>query len=264
MASRTNRSRPLETDSSEEIKDRESLAQTHEHHQSLQMTYRTASPEVVLQETYISAKDIAVERPIAVARNPPKNFGVVIHGLYRSGYPETADYAFIQGLKLKTIVTLVNKGLPDGYQKFVDSNHITHKIFDMSGTKKADIPIELMRSIMAVVGDRQNYPLLIHCNQGKHRTGCVVGVLRKAHEWDTDSIIQEYSKFAAPKVRETDVKYLAGFKPTSLNLQPPSLSMNTRKYILFVGVAFVALCSFMYSLDKLRGLPTPQPRSSSL
>ncbi|KAI5925466.1 tyrosine phosphatase family-domain-containing protein [Camillea tinctor] len=267
MTSRTNRNRSEEPESSEEMKGRVALVNIHEHHQShqsLQMTYRTASPEVVLQEAYISAKDIAVERPITMARNPPKNFGVVIQGLYRSGYPEIADYPFISTLKLKTIVTLVSKDLPDGYKQFVDSNCITHKVFDMTGTKKADIPIELMQSIMSVVSNRKNYPLLIHCNQGKHRTGCVVGVLRKAHEWDTNSIIQEYTKFAAPKIRETDVKYLTDFKASHLKSRSNGLSANSRRYFLFVGVAFIALCGFMYTFDQLRcWRPTSKPSFSS-
>ncbi|OTB04110.1 hypothetical protein M426DRAFT_30241, partial [Hypoxylon sp. CI-4A] len=142
---------------------------------------------------------------------PPTNFAVVLPGLYRSAYPQTPDYPFMQSLNLKTIVTLVGKELPDGFQQFISANRIKHEIFDMAGTKKADIPIKTMQSILAVISNPKNYPLLLHCNQGKHRTGCVVGVLRKTIEWDTASIISEYTKFAEPKVRETDVKYITNF-----------------------------------------------------
>lgn len=34
----------------------------------------------------------------------PANFGTVAPGIYRSSYPQEADYAFLQKLKLKTIV----------------------------------------------------------------------------------------------------------------------------------------------------------------
>ena len=37
----------------------------------------------------------------------------------------------------------------------------------MKGTKKEDIPIKTMKSILRLVLDRQNHPLLIHCNHGK-------------------------------------------------------------------------------------------------
>lgn len=34
----------------------------------------------------------------------PSNFGVVVPGVYRSSFPQSEDYGFIEGLKLKTIV----------------------------------------------------------------------------------------------------------------------------------------------------------------
>lgn len=34
----------------------------------------------------------------------PANFGIVVPGVYRSSFPQSEDYAFIESLKLKTIV----------------------------------------------------------------------------------------------------------------------------------------------------------------
>lgn len=34
----------------------------------------------------------------------PANFGIVVPGVYRSSFPQSEDYSFIGGLKLKTIV----------------------------------------------------------------------------------------------------------------------------------------------------------------
>ncbi|KAI1769809.1 tyrosine phosphatase family-domain-containing protein [Hypoxylon cercidicola] len=220
---------------------------------------RTDSPDVMLREAYVSAMDIAVERPLPLASKPPTNFAVVLPGLYRSAYPEAPDYPFMRTLNLKTIVTLVAKDLPDGFQEFMHTNRIAHRIFDMVGTKKAAIPVKTMQSILSVVNDRKNYPLLIHCNQGKHRTGCVVGVLRKINEWDTTSIIQEYSKFAEPKVRDTDVKYLTDFKLSDL----PGATLGSREvpYVLRTIYGMAMLASFtlyvwIYSNTKLLLLST--------
>ncbi|KAI1480820.1 tyrosine phosphatase family-domain-containing protein [Daldinia eschscholtzii] len=217
------------------------------------------SPDVVLRESYVSAKDIAVERPLLLSGTSPVNFAVVLPGLYRSGYPKAADYPFIRTLKLKTIVTLVGKDLPDGYQQFVEANHIKHEIFDMAGTKKAEIPIKTMRSILSIVSDRKNYPLLIHCNQGKHRTGCVVGILRKTNEWDTASIIREYTKFAEPKVRETDVKYITDFKVADIPRAVPKLTRAPYFVRTFYGMVMLAsfsLSVWVYSGAKLLILTT--------
>jgi tyrosine-protein phosphatase SIW14 len=34
--------------------------------------------------------------------------------------------------------------------------------------------------------------MLIHCDKGNHRTGCVVGCLRKLQRWSIASITNEY------------------------------------------------------------------------
>lgn len=63
--------------------------------------------------------------------------------------------------------TLVHKEFPRGYDAFLHRNGIQHAIFDMKGTKKESIPVATMESILRVVLDRRNHPLLIHCNHGK-------------------------------------------------------------------------------------------------
>ena len=40
-------------------------------------------------------------------------------------------------------------------------------VIEMKGTKRIDISKAIMRSIMKIVLDDSNYPLLIHCNHGK-------------------------------------------------------------------------------------------------
>jgi tyrosine-protein phosphatase SIW14 len=86
----------------------------------------------------------------------------------------------------------------------------------MKGTKKEAIPLSTMKAILSIVLDKSNYPLLIHCNHGKHRTGCVVGVVRKVAGWDAESVVAEYKSYAEPKAREVDVTYLDDFQVSSL------------------------------------------------
>jgi hypothetical protein len=40
-------------------------------------------------------------------------------------------------------------------------------VIDMQGTKKVEIPEVMMRSIMKIILNEENYPILIHCNHGK-------------------------------------------------------------------------------------------------
>lgn len=129
----------------------------------------------------------------------------------------------------------MQKDFPQGYGAFLERNSIQHAVFDMKGTKKEDIPITTMKSILRVVLDRRNHPLLIHCNHGKvstrlwprgfewrltlvqHRTGCVIGIVRKLSGWDLGNIISEYKTYADPKVRECDINYITGFELANIS-----------------------------------------------
>ncbi|KAK9424025.1 putative Tyrosine phosphatase family-domain-containing protein [Seiridium unicorne] len=216
------------------------------------------------------------ERPLstALATVQPQNFSLVIPGVYRSSYPQAQDFTYLQGLKLKTIVTLVSKEIPEGYQVFLDGNGIQHLTFDMAGTKKADIPLTMMRSIIGLIADEENHPMLIHCNQGKHRTGCVVGVLRRYHGWDTASALDEYERFAHPKIRPTDVHYLRNFQLANLGhvvarrLDHPKPTLSVGHFVclyvvIVLGVLFWILATYGVISFPLFDAPRP-PRASEI
>lgn len=122
-------------------------------------------------------------------------------------------------MALTSYSTLVKKDdLDHDLDAFITSEGIQQVVFNMKGTKKEAIPLDTMKGIINVVLDKSNYPLLIHCNHGKHRTGCVVGVVRKITGWDAARVVAEYNNYAEPKARECDVTYLQGFEVSSLVL----------------------------------------------
>ncbi|KAE9377774.1 hypothetical protein N431DRAFT_329579 [Stipitochalara longipes BDJ] len=148
----------------------------------------------------------------------PVNFGVVLPGsIFRSSYPSEEDYEYLDTLGLKTILSLVKKDpFPDHFASFMQRNDIRHYVIDMQGTKKVEIPEAIMHAIMKVVLDDSNYPMLVHCNHGKHRTGCAVAVLRHVTGWNLDSVLEEYRGYAEPKVRECDVTYIQEYQVSTL------------------------------------------------
>lgn len=161
--------------------------------------------------------------PIAPLNGRPENFGVVTPGVYRSGYPKAEDFGYLEQLRLKTIVTLVKKDEVDAdLQKFINANRINQFTFAMKGTKKEAIPLHTMKSILDVILDRRNYPMMIHCNHGKHRTGCVIAVMRYTLGWNQKSVVDEYRTYAEPKIRDVDVEYISSFETSSLWVQPES------------------------------------------
>jgi tyrosine-protein phosphatase SIW14 len=58
--------------------------------------------------------------------------------------------------------------------------------------------------------DPKNHPILVHCNKGKHRVGCLVGILRKYHSWSMASIFDEYRRFAGQKLCIADQEVIFG------------------------------------------------------
>ncbi|ESR41824.1 hypothetical protein CICLE_v100128101mg, partial [Citrus x clementina] len=44
-----------------------------------------------------------------------------------------------------------------------------------------------------------------------HRTGCLVGCLRKLQNWCLSSVFEEYRHFAGLKSRDTDLKFMETF-----------------------------------------------------
>jgi tyrosine-protein phosphatase SIW14 len=202
----------METSLSTQTSDSDSRCMSHIH-RSYRSTTNTSTA------SSISRSRVQSPEQVASFDGRPFNFGVVIPGVYRSSFPKSHDFEYIKGLGLKTIVTLVKKDdLDHDLETFITREGIRQVVFNMKGTKKEAIPLDTMKGIINVVLDKSNYPLLIHCNHGKHRTGCVVGVVRKITGWDVARVVAEYNTYAEPKARECDVTYLQGFEVASLVL----------------------------------------------
>jgi tyrosine-protein phosphatase SIW14 len=112
---------------------------------------------------------------------------VYIYYIYPNPNPLITDFFAQCGIKL------ISHGL--------DGNKWPFKEIDEIDIKK----------VLNDVLNPLNRPLLIHCNKGKHRTGSVVGCLRKIRGWALSSIVSEYMLFAAPKTRLEDQRYIEDF-----------------------------------------------------
>ncbi|KAF2178136.1 hypothetical protein K469DRAFT_600653 [Zopfia rhizophila CBS 207.26] len=144
---------------------------------------------------------------------PPTNFGAVVPGsIYRSSYPQPENFGFLKSLKLKTILTLVPEEVPLENRNFMADNDIQHFQVHIPANK-GEVKIQTcqMSKALGIVLDRSNHPILIHCNKGKHRTGCVVGCFRKAQGEEFDSIFGEYHTYADPKARILDECFIELF-----------------------------------------------------
>lgn len=142
---------------------------------------------------------------------PPVNYGAVQDGqVFRSAFPRADNISFLRELKIKTVLCLVDTELSQECSTFIDETDAQRIRLDIAPNKNGEIKTSLhsIYDALLVILDVANYPLHIHCNQGRHRTGCVVACLRRLQGWPMKEILEEYEAYAFPKVREGDIKLI--------------------------------------------------------
>ncbi|QCE12481.1 tyrosine-protein phosphatase DSP5 isoform X1 [Vigna unguiculata] len=150
---------------------------------------------------------------------PPPNFAMVEDCIFRSGFPTSSNLPFLQTLNLRSIIYLCPEPYPEENLEFLRSQNI--RLFQFAIEGKTDISTPILKdSVMdalKVLIDVRNHPVLIHCKRGKHRTGCLVGCLRKLQNWCLSSVFEEYQRFAGAKSRTMDLTFIEMFDILSLS-----------------------------------------------
>lgn len=165
--------------------------------------------------------------PMALA--PPDNFSMVWHSIYRGSYPVKRNFSFLQHLGLRSIVFLCPEEYPESHHAFLAEHGMQLLQFGLAGNKEPfdEIPEDVIRDALRAVLDTRNHPLLIHCNQGKHRTGCLVGCLRRLQRWSLVAIFEEYRRFAGSKARVVDQHFIERISlPLSLSVDAQRLELR--------------------------------------
>jgi len=157
--------------------------------------------------------------------------GIISSPRRRSSFPVKKNFPFLKGLGLRAVVYLCPEEYPAANAEFLES--IDARLFQhgLQGNKEpfVDIPDIKISEALRDVLDIRNHPVLIHCNKGKHRTGCVVGCLRKLQRWSMTSVFEEYRLFAHPKDRFMDQQFIELWVPEpSFNLPVMLKAMQTR------------------------------------
>ncbi|KAL6562277.1 Tyrosine-protein phosphatase dsp1 [Orobanche gracilis] len=174
---------------------------------------------------YSAVDDMPPEKSVTAAVEdeenvfvPPLNFAMVDYGIYRSGFPDVSNFPFLKTLGLRSIIYLCPEPYPVPNVQFLEENGIRLFQFGVEGSKEpfVSIPDDVIRRALEVLLDERNQPFLIHCKRGKHRTGCLVGCLRKWQNWCMSSIFDEYQRFAAAKARVSDQRFLELFDVSSI------------------------------------------------
>lgn len=154
---------------------------------------------------------------------PPVNFSLVVGRFYRSGHPIELNFPFLETLELKTIVyvgDIAPEKVKECYTKWVEKNNINLVHIPSPSVREPFITTdpESVSKVINLVLDRRNHPILLHSDKGKHRTGVVVGTIRKClQQWSLAPIYEEYIRFALGKA-DADFLFIEQYKPSNLDV----------------------------------------------
>lgn len=146
-------------------------------------------------------------------------------------------YAVWKAAPLKTkmqIVGLIAAGQKPKAVKLVGEEIIARK--GLSGLYRdfIDYCDQEICEALKVLADHTNYPILIHCTQGKDRTGLVTALALAAAGIDEEKIIEDYAKSqqGLQRVRAHMVKEMEkdGLDPSFADA-PPEIMRQTFEYI---------------------------------
>ncbi|AAS51660.1 ADL260Wp [Eremothecium gossypii ATCC 10895] len=136
---------------------------------------------------------------------PPLNFCPVERYLYRSGQPSTVNFPFLLNLNLRTIIWLANEEPQDALLAFCDMHDIRLRFAAINPEGGEDdnpwdgLTEHSIVSALQTIVHRDNYPLLVCCGMGRHRTGTVIGCLRRIMGWNLASVSEEYRRFTGSR-----------------------------------------------------------------
>lgn len=116
-------------------------------------------------------------------------------------------------LGLRTICYLGLEPLREENQAFMVDQAIEfhHKPTEGNLEPFTDISTTIVLEVLRLMLDTRHHPILVHCDKGNHRTGCVIGCLRKLESWALTSILDEYGRYTGANTRILDQQFIQLF-----------------------------------------------------
>lgn len=121
------------------------------------------------------------------------NFGQVTDFYYRGEQPKGGDYNRLAAIGVRTIIDLRDD--PKDYAKMLT---------EQAGMKYINLPMsdkdypepDAASRFLALVNDKENWPVFVHCAGGRHRTGAMTAVFRMSVQgWDANRAYEEMKDY---------------------------------------------------------------------
>jgi protein tyrosine phosphatase (PTP) superfamily phosphohydrolase (DUF442 family) len=141
------------------------------------------------------------------------NFHKVNDGLYRGGQPSHEGLESLAKLGIKTVVDLrVPVGPSDREKSLVESFGMHYVHIPLHGGEtptQADID----RSF-SILLDSSQWPVFVHCREGKDRTGMIVACYRISRDgWTNIRALAEAKSYAFRELKPAMENYIRQYRP---------------------------------------------------
>eukprot|EP01036_Dinobryon_divergens_P026157 gene26157-34770_t len=140
----------------------------------------------------------------------PLSFGLVETGFYRSSYPATKSFPFIERLQLKTMICFSPGDIKSELRTFANEHNIKIVEIDLKQNQEPFLSMSeaAIHSVMDILQDNTSRPILAFCTNGKVKTSTAVACYRKYLGWGMSSLIQEYERFCDPDTNVVDIAFV--------------------------------------------------------
>ncbi|CAH6723548.1 putative tyrosine-protein phosphatase Oca1p [[Candida] jaroonii] len=177
------------------------------------------------------SEEVTINHPPKLRIIPPLNFCPVEHQLYRSGQPTIINQSFLKDLNLKTIIWLATEEPQEEFLDYCSINNINLEFVGMMDDYNYNYGSNInpwdtlsdstIQKSLEIISNKENYPILVCCGMGRHRTGTIIGCLRRLQNWNLASVSEEYRRFTGAKGGRIQVELLIeSFDINSIEIDP--------------------------------------------
>ena len=139
--------------------------------------------------------------------------------------PTEANFSFLQTLHLKTVIYLALDSPAQVLSDFLEEQGIELcqiKSGEMTNISQR-MSEQLVLDALHIMLTPERYPILVMCNLGRHRTGTLIGCLRRLQNWSLSNIFEEFRRYTGLKSSPMHEQFIELFD-TDLVKIPPNLS----------------------------------------
>ena len=165
-----------------------------------------------LAAVFVLALSSAPAFPADVSKIHIDNFGRVDDNYFRGGQPQPRDYPALAAAGIKTVINLTSDDAQPNEEKLTQAAGMKYFRIPMT-THQVPTPVQVAE-FLAIVNNKANQPVYVHCVGGRHRTGVMTAIYRMTDDnWSPTQAFAEMKtyKFGADFLHAEFKDFVLGY-----------------------------------------------------